>query len=189
MINKWLLLAISAAIIVIYSIFLRKYVKTETPFISWLSTMLSVAVAAFLGIFIFFFQNAQTDAQNKKQHLDLINAELRSNLEDISSQGVNQLVIIRGNATNTVYNVDLQDFCMTQAIQSRLFDEVETKHLYVIVNAIHKRRTILEYLNVLLQTPDENPENITQAVAALNGIHASIITGMGQLKQTLKITP
>ena len=41
-----------------YGIYLKRSVTVTTPFLDWVSTLLSVLLAALLGIIVFFAQNA-----------------------------------------------------------------------------------------------------------------------------------
>lgn len=189
---KWKLLALAIVIAVIWSLtvgFVKK--EKETPFITWLTTLFSVVIAALLGMCIFFWQNDRTDAKDKEQHRALIKQELKFNVDQMNRHDADRITIVLANITNrvTVLQCQLQDFCMINAIQSRLFDDEETRQLYGMVNGIEKFNGIRELLFVWLHNASANEENIKNTTEVMNLLERDILSNTVEFKRIMKIEP
>ncbi len=186
---KWIILGISGLIAFIYSIFVSKYAKNDSPFVSWLTTLFSVVVAALIGIAIFFLQNDLADKSKQRRYFDLVKTELEANLRDLTNQDKNRLTVVRGNYTNKVLYVELQDFCLRTAIQSGLFNDVDTKNLYTLANGIHKHCESQKYFRALLHETSVNPENINTAARSVNELEKELVWLFEALEKVMTLEP
>jgi hypothetical protein len=167
---------------VVYAWVIKRYFKKETPLTTWLGNTVSIIVAAFVAIFLFALQNHITDRQIKQKHLDLIAAEIRTNLRDLNNP--RRMVFPRGELTIKALVIDLQDIAMVKAIESGLFNASETDALYIMVNGIAKFRRDRESLLSQMNGP---PQNLQQAADAIEKQRQALIDATDEFAQHLGI--